>query len=165
MSPYNNMRLYSSQSQFHNVILFPMSVHFNQSPHFSYQFLSPQSMPPQSMPSQFMPPSPRFPAMNAKLSAEISSVDLWILDTGASHHMTPDLTVIHRSIPYEGFEKIIVGNDEGLEVQNIVHGTLQTPIHTLHLKNILHMPMLIVNLLSVKKLCKDNNSWFICDNA
>lgn len=72
--------------------------------------------------------------------------------------MTPDLPVLTRSTPYEGIEKIIVGNGEGLDIKNIGHGTLQTPSHVLHLKNVLHIPMLTVNLLSVKKLCKDNHS-------
>lgn len=52
-----------------------------------------------------------------------------------------------------------------MEVQNIGHGTLKISTHILHLKNILHVPMLTVNLLFVKKLCNDNNSWIICDDV
>lgn len=34
----------------------------------------------------------------------------------------------------------------------------------LYLKNVLHVPMLTINVLSVKNLCKDNHSWFIYDD-
>lgn len=29
----------------------------------------------------------------------------------------------------------------------------------------LYVPQIIVNLLSVKKLCRDNGYWFICDDV
>lgn len=79
--------------------------------------------------------------------------------------MSPDVTVLTRATPYEGNEKIVVGNCEGLEVKHIGNITLHTQSHVLHLKNVLHVPMPTVNLLSVKKLCKDNHSWFICDDV
>lgn len=67
-------------------------------------------------------------------------------------------------MPYDGDKRIMVGKGEGLLFKHIGIGTLHNNSHTLHLKNILHVPMLQVNLLSVKQLCKDNNSWFICDD-
>ncbi|KAM2253909.1 hypothetical protein ACFX1S_008245 [Malus domestica] len=103
--------------------------------------------------------------MSTQNSGEVATTDSWVVDTGASHHMTPDVTVLNRATPYEGTEKIIVGNGESLEVTHIGNGILQTQSHALHLKQILHVPLLTVNLLSVKKLCKDNHSWFICDDA
>ncbi|KAB2632602.1 hypothetical protein D8674_028849 [Pyrus ussuriensis x Pyrus communis] len=39
----------------------------------------------------------------------------WIVDTIVSHHMTPDIHVLNKATPYEGIEKIIVGNGEGLK--------------------------------------------------
>lgn len=53
---------------------------------------------------------------------------------GASHRMSPDVTVLTQAAPYEGTKKIVVGNGEGLEVKHIRHGTLPTQSHMLHLK-------------------------------
>ena len=92
-----------------------------------------------------------------------SAADTWVLDTGASHHMTPNLGNLNQHVQYNGVEKITIGNGEGLTVNHIGSATLSTPHHLLFLKNVLHVPTIIVNLLSVKKLCEDNHCWFICD--
>lgn len=78
VSPYNNMELYSPQSHFGNLNQSPPIMNYKQSPQFS---------------SPSMSPPPGFPTMNAQSSAEIANGDSWILDIGAYHHMTPDLTV------------------------------------------------------------------------
>ncbi|XP_020415422.1 uncharacterized protein LOC109947958 [Prunus persica] len=41
------------------------------------------------------------------------SQDNWIADTGATHHMTPNLSVLETAPPYDQDDKIIVGNGEG----------------------------------------------------
>lgn len=167
MSSQANMGLVSLQSQFVNNNQTLQFMHNSQSPQYvhnsqSHQFVHYNQSPQFSSPSMSSPPC--FPAMNAQSSAAIANGDSWILNTSASHHITPDLTILAQSTPYAGSEKIIVGNGEGLKFQNIGHSTSQTPSNVLHLKNILHVPMLTVDLLSVKKLCKDNHSWFICDD-
>lgn len=89
--------------------------------------------------------------------------DTWVLDIGASHSMTPNLGNVNQPVQYNGDEKINIRNGECLIVKHIGSTTLFTPQHLLFLKNILHVPTIIVNLLYVKKLCKDNSCWFICD--
>ncbi|KAB2605268.1 hypothetical protein D8674_004985 [Pyrus ussuriensis x Pyrus communis] len=102
MSPRGvDMGMVPPPSQFVNHNQFPQFLNVHQSP----SFISP------SVPSS----SAGFPTMNAQASAATSNGDSWILDTGASHHMTPDLTVLDHSTPYECTEKIIVGNGEGLD--------------------------------------------------
>ena len=94
-----------------------------------------------------------------------SAADTWVLDTGASHHMTSNLGNLNQPVQYNGDEKITIGNGEGLAVTHIGSTTLSTPQHLLFLKNVLHVPTITVNLLSVKKLCEDNHCWFICDES
>ncbi|KAM2961779.1 hypothetical protein FF1_031321 [Malus domestica] len=94
-----------------------------------------------------------------------SAADTWVLDTGASHHMTSNLGNLNQPVQYNGDEKITIGNGEGLTVNHIGSTTLSTPQHLLFLKNVLHVPTITVNLLSVKKLCEDNHCWFICDES
>ncbi|XP_070679197.1 uncharacterized protein [Malus domestica] len=48
----------------------------------------------------------------AQSSIEGVNGDSWIINTGASHHMSPDVNVLTRATLYEGNEKIIVGNGE-----------------------------------------------------
>ena len=47
-----------------------------------------------------------------------------------------------------------------MRITYIGHSTLSTPSHPLSLKNILHVPSITRNLLSVKKFTLDNNVFF-----
>lgn len=79
-----------------------------------------------------------------------------MLDTGATHHMIANVNNLNQVIAYNRDEKVIIGNGQGLDVKHICSTTLITPAHFLYLKNVFHVPNIIVNLLSVKNLCHDN---------
>ncbi|KAI5328681.1 hypothetical protein L3X38_028078 [Prunus dulcis] len=86
------------------------------------------------------------------------SQDNWIADTGATHHMTPNLSVLENATPYDQDDKIIVSNGEGLPIQHIGHANIPiTSSQSLLLPNVLHVPHLSADLLSIYKLCHDNN--------
>ena len=86
------------------------------------------------------------------------------MDTGATHHMTSNVEVFNQLTPYNGDAKITVGNRASLVVQNIGSSSINTPHKSLILHNVLHVPHITMNLLSVKKLCRDNHCWFVCDH-
>ncbi|KAL6322734.1 hypothetical protein AAG906_015420 [Vitis piasezkii] len=65
----------------------------------------------------------------------------WYMDTGATHHLTPNLNKLNSHTPFAGSDKVMVGNAS----------------RSLNLKNILHVPQLTTNLISVNRLCTDNN--------
>ncbi|KAM1227786.1 hypothetical protein ACFX2J_006961 [Malus domestica] len=94
---------------------------------------------------------------------EFSVANTWVVDTGATRHMTADLDILSRVTPYTGDVKITVGSGEGLPVHNIGLSIINTSSDSLILHNVLHVPKITMNLLSIKKLCKDNGCWFICD--
>ena len=52
---------------------------------------------------------------------------------------------------------IVVGNGFQIAIHSTGHTTLPPPFPPLQLKNILHAPKLIKNLLSVRRLTTDNN--------
>ena len=52
-----------------------------------------------------------------------------------------------------GNETVIVGNGQELLVTHVGHGELKTSTHNFRLNNILRVPDLASNLLSVHKLC------------
>ncbi|VVA31716.1 PREDICTED: Retrovirus-related Pol poly from [Prunus dulcis] len=96
--------------------------------------------------------------MNAQATS-FSADDLWIADSGASHHMTNTLSNMTNIAPYTSGDTIKIGNGEGLSISHIGTASLSG----LHLNTIYHVPQLATNLLSVYQLCKDNNCWVIFD--
>ena len=92
----------------------------------------------------------------------------WYLDTGASAHMMPDSTTLTTSEQYVGKDKVIVGNGAPLP---ITHTGTSQPSPNLKLLDVLLVPHLTKNLLSISKLTKDfpllvtfNDSSFIIQN-
>ncbi|KAB2630096.1 hypothetical protein D8674_007615 [Pyrus ussuriensis x Pyrus communis] len=114
---------------------------------------------------QGQPPPPSLSAMNAQQTSSFLPQDAWIVDSGASHHITSDISALSQVIPFEGSEKITIGNGTGLPIKNIGSIMLQTPTCSLVLNKVLHVPNIARSLLSVKQLCADNKSWFICDDS
>ncbi|CAL2260563.1 unnamed protein product [Prunus armeniaca] len=106
---------------------------------------------------QGTPPPQSLQAMTANISPSFTPNDLWIADSGASHHMTPNVQNLQASAPYHSDDKITVENGEGLGINHIGSSALTALPGTLHLNTIYHVPKLAANLLSVYQLCRDNN--------
>ena len=72
--------------------------------------------------------------------------------------MTPNLSQLslHQQ-PVQGNETVTVGNGQELPVTHIGNGKLQTLTHNFRLDNILRVLDLASNLLSIHKLCLQNN--------
>ncbi|KAL6322818.1 hypothetical protein AAG906_020818 [Vitis piasezkii] len=101
-------------------------------------------------------------AMNNQLAAMVATPSTvgdgsWYMDTGATHHLTPNLNNLNSHTPFAGSNKVIIGNGNRLNISNIGHSTISSASWSLNLKNILHVPQLTTNLISVKRLCTDNN--------
>ena len=59
--------------------------------------------------------------------------------------------------PFVGLDKVVIGNGSCLNISNIGYSTILSVSQSLNLKNILHVPQLITNMISVNRLCTDNN--------
>lgn len=60
-----------------------------------------------------------------------------------------------------GQELVYVGNGTGLSIDSIGHSFIKTPnSKPLVLQNLLHVPKMTKNLVSVSKFCKDNYVFF-----
>ncbi|KAI0494798.1 hypothetical protein KFK09_024941 [Dendrobium nobile] len=94
------------------------------------------------------------------LSAQTSSTNSadWILDTGASAHLTPDIHNVQYPNSYSGHDSVSIANGSTVPIHNSGQGLLPLPDtpRKLQLRNILHVPSLAHNLLSVSKLTVDN---------
>uniref|UniRef100_A0A803Q0C6 Retrovirus-related Pol polyprotein from transposon TNT 1-94 n=1 Tax=Cannabis sativa TaxID=3483 RepID=A0A803Q0C6_CANSA len=86
----------------------------------------------------------------------------WYPDTGATHHLTPDLANLSTSSPYSGNEQVYVGNGMGLNIKNIGNSFIHSPFNSkqLSIRNLLHVPSINKNLLSVSQFAQDNGVFF-----
>lgn len=90
--------------------------------------------------------------------------EVWITDSGASSHMTADLSSMQNVTTYTDGDQVQIGNGAGLQIKHIGNGSIFLHKNALlTLKKILHVPKLAAHLLSVYQLCKDNNCRMIFD--
>ncbi|GJY39588.1 hypothetical protein Tco_0425952 [Tanacetum coccineum] len=82
------------------------------------------------------------------------------IDTRANSHLTPDLEAIDNSEAYYGDDALHVGNCKGLPILHIGSSKVYSPQKMFSLKNILHVPEISHNLLSVQEFCHDNDVFF-----
>ena len=88
----------------------------------------------------------------------------WLTDSGASHNITSDLENLTLASPYQGDASITVGNGHELPITHSGHSLLVTPSYCFKLNNVLRVPAISANLISVKKFCQDNHCLFMFDS-
>lgn len=87
-------------------------------------------------------------------STTASSSLPWILDSGASHHVTNDIANLSLHAPYDGTEELLVGDGTGLSITHI--GSIEFS-NSIVLNNVLVVPTITKNIISLSQLCLDNN--------
>ncbi|XP_031273202.1 topoisomerase I damage affected protein 7-like [Pistacia vera] len=82
----------------------------------------------------------------------------WYMDSGDTDHVTPDPTQLISNRPYDGVEQLQVGNGESLHISHIGSTLFPNSFHSkcLHLRNVLCVPKITKNLLSISRFTKDN---------
>ena len=80
----------------------------------------------------------------------------WILDSGTTHHLTTDLANLSMHQQYSGGEEVQVADGTGLQITHTGSGLLPTPSRPLQLKEVLYVPDVKKNLISVYRLCNTN---------
>lgn len=78
-------------------------------------------------------------------------------DNGATSHVTNDLSNLSIQHPYRGGVGVIVGSGNTLPIAHSGKGLLPTPHTSFSLSNILHVPLITHNLVSVYQFVKDNH--------
>ncbi|KAD3642281.1 hypothetical protein E3N88_31505 [Mikania micrantha] len=84
----------------------------------------------------------------------------WLPDTSSNSHVASDLHSLDQSEPYYGEDFLHVGDGEGLPILHIGSTKIHSPSKTFSVSNILHVPRIKRNLLSVQKFYSDNNVYF-----
>ncbi|TQE11429.1 hypothetical protein C1H46_002992 [Malus baccata] len=65
--------------------------------------------------------------MTAQSHSTFTPNQAWIMDIGATHHMTGDINDLEMIAPFEGDQKITVGSGECLPVKNTGQGNKGNP--------------------------------------
>ncbi|KAI4345931.1 hypothetical protein L6164_013016 [Bauhinia variegata] len=81
----------------------------------------------------------------------------WLVDSGASHHVTNDLQNLAHHYPYNGTEELVVGDGTGLPITH--SGSLLLPssyTSSFKLQNVLCAPQISKNIISVSKFTSQN---------
>lgn len=92
------------------------------------------------------PPRPAYMSPSAQITHFNHAASDWILDSGASHHITADLTNLSLHSPYDGSDGVIIGNGKGLKIVHI--GSINFPGSGLIFSDTLHVPNIARNLIS-----------------
>ena len=95
----------------------------------------------------------------AFVAGSASSADYnWYPDTGATNHLTSDLSNLNlQSEEYVGTSQIHVGNGAVLAITHIGSSSLSSSSKSFTLQNVLHVPHITKNLISVSQFTKDND--------
>ena len=103
-------------------------------------------------------PPAKLVAMASASNTDITNnQDPWLVDSGTSDHLTTNLNNLTILSQYKGPNQVTVGNGQTLPINHIGNTTLHTKYHNFMLRNVLHVPRIAMNLLSVHKFCLDNN--------
>jgi histone deacetylase 1/2 len=81
----------------------------------------------------------------------------WYTDTGATDHITAELSKLSTHDKYQGQDRVCTAEGTGMHISHIGHSVLCTPHNSFKLNNILHVPSASKNLLSVHKFTLDNH--------
>lgn len=96
-------------------------------------------------------------ALQASNFGKTNTHNSWIIDSGASHHMTGDSDVFHSSVPCDKQKNIMFANGDSLPVNRIGSLKLDLPNSgSITLSNVLYVPKLSANLISVSQLVQQN---------
>ncbi|MDV3143314.1 MAG: GAG-pre-integrase domain-containing protein, partial [Sweet potato little leaf phytoplasma] len=90
---------------------------------------------------------------------EIVNDPKWLADSGATNHVTADAGNLAVKMDYTGKESLIVGNGTKLKISHTGSTVVPSSLNdaSLVLKNILHVPDIKKNLISIASLTADNN--------
>nr|CAN82540.1 hypothetical protein VITISV_015270 [Vitis vinifera] len=86
-----------------------------------------------------------------------NTTSTWLLDSGASHHVTSDLSNLSLHSLYQGFHDIMIGDGSTLPITHTGSTTIPTSSRTFILQNVLCVPSMQKNLISIYQFCTNNH--------
>jgi len=114
-------------------------------------------------PNRYAPRSQSVLPAYATFNPAAVNEQVWCPDSAATSHMMPDDGNLLSKTVYSGDALVKVGDDTVLPVVHVGNTSLASKHRPLTLKNVLHVPKLQHNLLSVRQFCRDNNCTVVFD--
>ncbi|KAG8501842.1 hypothetical protein CXB51_004605 [Gossypium anomalum] len=84
----------------------------------------------------------------------------WCPDSEATHHVCRDVTGLGESTPYSGTSCLLIGDGTPSTILSVGSSSFHTKTKILRLSNILYVPNIRKNLLSVSRFAKEHNVFF-----
>ncbi|KAI3831267.1 hypothetical protein MKX03_034053, partial [Papaver bracteatum] len=81
---------------------------------------------------------------------------VWLPDSGVTSHLTKDIDLLTNARVYDGTDKVMVGDGTMLPIEKTGNIVLDTNHSQFHLDDVLYVPTIKQNLLSISKFTKDN---------
>lgn len=85
----------------------------------------------------------------------------WYSDSDSTNQITSDLEKFSVRDKYHGGDQVHAANGTGMEIDQIGRNFVHTPNKDLVLNNVLYAPQASKNLVSVHKLARDNDAFFV----
>ena len=79
------------------------------------------------------------------------------MDTGATHHLTPELENMTTQSDFHGTDEIKIGNGKTLPIHHTSSSICSSNNHLFKLQDIFHVPQACDNLLSVSSFTNSNH--------
>jgi GAG-pre-integrase domain len=89
----------------------------------------------------------------------------WLLDSGSNHHVTNNTNNLQSFFSYKGNDRLHVGNNSGLEITHVGSQIFEIGTYKITLNNVLCVPSLSANLISISQLLLDNPTLSINFNS
>lgn len=100
-----------------------------------------------------------FSGNDSYVSLPVRSTSWWP-NLGATHHVYQNVAGLDASVPYSGKSSLLMGNGASTKIHSVGNTVLSTPNKLLHLSNVLCVPSIRKNLISVSQFASDNNVFF-----
>ncbi|KAK8564202.1 hypothetical protein V6N12_036331 [Hibiscus sabdariffa] len=84
----------------------------------------------------------------------------WFPDSGATHHVASSASTLQEKNVYSGYGKVHLGDGTSLLINHVGSSFIEGTSRTLCLDQVLHVPKITKNLLSVAKFAQDNCVFF-----
>ncbi|KAK3028727.1 hypothetical protein RJ639_038618 [Escallonia herrerae] len=110
--------------------------------------------------------SPRnnnFQNSNFNASANYSNVmppPNWFPDIAANYHLTPDVNALNVVNEYTCNDQLHVGNGQELQITHTSNASIHSNSCKLDSRNVLFVPKIVKNLISVQRFTTDNSCFF-----
>ncbi|XP_019459907.1 PREDICTED: uncharacterized protein LOC109359665 [Lupinus angustifolius] len=102
-------------------------------------------------------------AMTADMGLHSDKPAIWYPNSGATNYSTVNAGFIHEPTEHFGPEHIFMGNGQGISIHatgNSTFSSSSNPSLSLSFTNLLHVPHITKNLISVSQFTKDNKCYF-----